>query len=119
MFADGSFGYGNEYRWEFRRGFVHSVTCTAADWLTRGDAIRAAHPVTRVVLTTGIPLIAGEQCAANLDGTLQIARWPGIAFTLPDRITLGDGTPTMGDPIEDTEESDAMEEAYRNGADLD
>jgi uncharacterized protein (TIGR02996 family) len=34
------------------RGFVHSVTCTAADWLAHGDAIRAAHPVREVTLTT-------------------------------------------------------------------
>jgi uncharacterized protein (TIGR02996 family) len=40
-----------------RRGFVESVTCAAADWLAHGDAIRAAHPVTRVVLTT-VPVAA-------------------------------------------------------------
>jgi uncharacterized protein (TIGR02996 family) len=36
----------------FGRGFIESVTCTAADWLQHGDAIRAAHPVTWVRLTT-------------------------------------------------------------------
>lgn len=32
----------------FRRGFVESVTCSAADWLAHGDAIRERHPVARV-----------------------------------------------------------------------
>lgn len=40
-----------EFRVSFARGFISDVTCTAADWLTHGDAIRAAHPVTRVVLS--------------------------------------------------------------------
>ncbi len=35
----------------FVRGFVESVTCTAADWLAHADAIRAAQPVTKVRLT--------------------------------------------------------------------
>lgn len=34
------------------RGFIESVTCTAADWLAHAEAIRAAQPVTRVTLTT-------------------------------------------------------------------
>ncbi len=36
----------------FRRGFVASVTCTAADCLANLDAIRAVQPVTEVTLTT-------------------------------------------------------------------
>ncbi len=36
----------------WRRGFVHSITCTAADWLEHGDAILAAQPVEEVTLTT-------------------------------------------------------------------
>ena len=39
----------------FRRGFVESVTCDAAAWLAHGDAVRAAHPVTRVTLTGDLP----------------------------------------------------------------
>jgi uncharacterized protein (TIGR02996 family) len=35
-----------------RRGFVESVTCTAADWLAHGDAISREHPITQVRLTT-------------------------------------------------------------------
>lgn len=34
------------------RGFVAHVTCSAADWIAHADAICAAHPVTRVRLTT-------------------------------------------------------------------
>lgn len=36
------------------RGFVHSITCTAADWLAHGDAICEWHPVREVRLTTDI-----------------------------------------------------------------
>jgi hypothetical protein len=38
--------------YQFRRGFLESVTCTAADWLAHGDAIYAREPVTEVTLTT-------------------------------------------------------------------
>lgn len=41
-----------------RRGFVESVGCVAADWITHGDAICAAHPVTEVRLTT-VPGLQG------------------------------------------------------------
>jgi hypothetical protein len=34
-----------------RRGFVESLTCTAADWLAHADAIRSRHPVRCVQLT--------------------------------------------------------------------
>lgn len=36
----------------FRRGFVESVTLSAAAWMEHGDALLAAHPVTEVRLTT-------------------------------------------------------------------
>ncbi len=43
-------------RWDdhthFARGFIDEVTCTAADWLAHGDAIRAQHPLVAVTLTT-------------------------------------------------------------------
>jgi uncharacterized protein (TIGR02996 family) len=39
---------------QFRRGFVESITCTAADWLRHADAIQTCQPVTGVRLTTGI-----------------------------------------------------------------
>lgn len=35
----------------WRRGFIESVTLSAADWLTHADTILAAHPVTVVTLT--------------------------------------------------------------------
>lgn len=35
-----------------RRGFVESVTCATADWLSLANAILKAHPVRRVTLTT-------------------------------------------------------------------
>jgi uncharacterized protein (TIGR02996 family) len=46
-----------QHGWVVRRGFVEEAKLAAADWLARGDAIRAAHPVTRVVLTT-VPVAA-------------------------------------------------------------
>lgn len=36
---------------KFRRGLVHSLACSASDWLAHSDAIRAAHPVREVELT--------------------------------------------------------------------
>ncbi len=42
----------------FRRGFVESVTCIAADWLTHADEILAAQPVTKVTLTTELTTTA-------------------------------------------------------------
>lgn len=95
-----------------RRGFIESVRCPAADWLAHGDAIRAAHPVTKVTPTTPMPFEGDEdECwfpgdpagsrfawvdiqaalmaadGANLfDGDHQLAlklRWPGISFDLP------------------------------------
>lgn len=38
--------------WVCRRGFVESVTCTAADFLRHADALLAFHPITEVRLTT-------------------------------------------------------------------
>lgn len=38
----------------FRRGFVESITCGAADWLTHADAILASHPITEVTFTSRI-----------------------------------------------------------------
>jgi uncharacterized protein (TIGR02996 family) len=45
---------GGERRigWQFRRGFIESVTCTAADALAHLRAVREREPVTRCVLTT-------------------------------------------------------------------
>lgn len=81
-----------------RRGFVESVTCSAADWLEHGDAIRAAHPVTKVVLTT-VPKVnpvvyGGFVQGYRFDGREHVhaatttlgmleTEWPGVDFELP------------------------------------
>ncbi len=41
--------------WVFRRGFVDSVSCPWESWRDYGDVILAAHPVTKVRLTTWPP----------------------------------------------------------------
>ncbi len=45
---------------EYRRGFIHSVECTAEDWLAHGDAILLSQPVREVTLST-LPFIAWDQ----------------------------------------------------------
>ncbi len=58
-----SLGWAHPYvgaRSWFSRGFMSAVTCTAADWLTHGDRIVAAHPIEKVALTTLPPLAADE-----------------------------------------------------------
>lgn len=100
-------GPRNDYvfRFDFRRGFPESVRCSAADWLAKGDAIRAAHPVTKVVLTTRPEIwmehgprfgFDGRERARDLgaDALLELsgteirarmlqAEWPGVTFTIP------------------------------------
>ena len=77
------------------RGFVESVTCDAAAWLAHGDAVRAAHPVTRVTLTT-VP--DGEtsydtadhgygEMGARLVGDTSVAPW----FPMSECWAKGDG----------------------------
>jgi hypothetical protein len=72
------------FTWEFRRGFVAAVRCSAADWLSAADAIRAAHPVTRVVLTDwpgeGWPRIKTQPWGLGCD------RWPGVTFEPPPEV---------------------------------
>ncbi len=43
---------GNVLKWDFIRGFVGSIECSAADWLTHADTILREHPVQSVRLTT-------------------------------------------------------------------
>jgi uncharacterized protein (TIGR02996 family) len=97
--------------WEFRRGFVEALTCSAADWLAHADAILAEHPVRRVRLTTRPEFgstssvrtrdrphntrtvwatIAGRRVNTEpiFEGEafelyLLEARWPGVEFELP------------------------------------
>lgn len=75
------------------RGFVSEVTCSAADWLAHADTILAAHPVTRVTLTTrpeGNFVIIERQRAWKVPPSLGghvldcwRAEWPRITFDLP------------------------------------
>ncbi len=90
------------------RGFIDCVTCTPADWLTHGDVICSAHPVTRVVISEASErdliaiqdrLIEAKDADAALDliekllaerlTTRQHAKrlaelvWSGITFELP------------------------------------
>ncbi len=58
--------------WEFRRGFVEAIRCSADDWLTHADAILAAQPVREVVLTTWPE-----------PSRLFEALWPRIKFKFP------------------------------------
>ncbi len=110
----------------FARGFVEFVTCSATDWLTHGDAIRAAHPVTRVRLTTlpewewcdtggtarqaplspdtaPMRLVGRKWVRLRANERLQIrlgrllaAEWPGIVFELPPVPTYGGGADLWG-----------------------
>ena len=79
-----------ETDWHFRRGFVEAVTCTAADWLRRGDAILAAQPVQKVTLTTWPRVVQETERsfghAARLEGR---PTW----YTLPFPWNLRDAPP--------------------------
>ncbi len=69
---------------QFRRGFVHAITCTAEEWLRHADAILAAQPVEEVTLASwplhgevgGVPYW-GVGFNENIRLALQ-ARWPQI-----------------------------------------
>lgn len=94
----------------FSRGFVGTVRVTAANWLAQGDAISAAHPVTKVCLTTPFEWdgdedgawLVGDPKQAHVPWTdiqaeatpeehdrrhllpaLFRCRWPGVTFELP------------------------------------
>lgn len=62
------------------RGFPSAVTCPADWWLTHGDAVYAAQPVTRVTLTTH-PLGIGAPTWGAAPAHLS-ALWPGVEFTV-------------------------------------
>jgi hypothetical protein len=80
--------------YEVSRGFVESVTCTAADWLRHSDAIVARHPITAVRLTE-IESWAAQFDGYNGDGTFRCSRWPHVRFTWPT-------TDVATGPIEET-----------------
>ncbi len=99
------------FTFTFRRGFVHALTCTAADWLAHAAAIRAQQPVQAVTLTTwpNAQWSVGERPQRfrfgkrgwrSLDSfpwptegplvkAMLAAEWPGIAFTLPTTVDFG------------------------------
>jgi len=125
--GDGSLGWGTpsgDIPVEFRRGFVESLTCTAADWFTHGDTIRERHPVTRITLTTR-PRLLEDADGALLLGDLRSlwiawtevakhhsdddpmpdrwllaflrCRWPGAEFEVPERVAGVDPASSEGD----------------------
>ncbi len=57
----------------WRHGFVEWVKCSAAVWLSRGDAMLACQPVTQVALT-------GRVTAAVLEGLTR--GWPKVKFLM-------------------------------------
>lgn len=68
-----------------RRGFVHSVTCSAEDWLAHADTILAQHPVQQVTLTTPLSpcsLIGFTTDPRELAENVR-RLWKGITFSLP------------------------------------
>jgi len=77
------------------RGFVESVTCDAAAWLAHGDAVLAAHPVTRVTLTTLPDWETSydtadhgyDEVGARLVGDSSVAPW----FPMSECWAKGDG----------------------------
>jgi uncharacterized protein (TIGR02996 family) len=69
----------------FRRGFVESVTCTAAGWLAHGPAVVAAQPVARVALGDRRPYhAAGTGGRRSFAWYLDTSRDTGV----PDDATL-------------------------------
>jgi len=76
-------GFAGRVEWNFVRGFVDHITCTAADWLQHADAILRDHPVREVRLTT-MPLLRSQNDPHNdavhvwLDGSSTVGQ-----FALP------------------------------------
>lgn len=79
------------------RGFVSSITCSWADWLTHADAIRASTPLRKVRLMTRPDYdwtsqrnprgMVGNSADGLGDWVIPAlaAEWPGIEFELPIR----------------------------------
>jgi uncharacterized protein (TIGR02996 family) len=94
-------------RWEWRRGFIESMSLSAADWLRGADTITTNHPVRRVKLTTiptniqygdpqdpvimrfpgrewrAVGRYDGPQGSRRRLERLFAAEWEGITFELP------------------------------------
>ena len=63
----GAFAFTNNPAPAWRRGFVESIACTATDWITHGDEVTSAHPVTQVTLTTWPECFHGGDTDSDLD----------------------------------------------------
>lgn len=86
-------------RLTWRRGFVESVTCPAAEWLRHGVAVRRRNPVREVRLTAcremareswyaGLPALRGLREVVPQDCHRQLAIWlqdwlPGTGVVVP------------------------------------
>lgn len=98
-------------RFDFRRGFVETVTCAAIDWLAHGKAVLQAQPVVKVVLDGGMTLerggssldvwqrmtweiarniIRGRYALHFLEGAQDVS-WAGQALTTPAQAAHVDG----------------------------
>jgi uncharacterized protein (TIGR02996 family) len=80
-----------------RRGFIHSITCPAADWINHADKILATQPVREVRLTTPLlpgmdppggwkfsPMIPAGRLWSEGNHSRLYGQWPGIRFHQPD-----------------------------------
>ncbi len=109
--------------YEFRRGFIEALSCTAAAWLAHADALTAAAPIRAVRLTTwpmaervgrhhgGMPWnarfrwrlpgrrreVTSGNSAAEVGEMLLRTTWRKIAFTLPPVATAYIGGQYLGD----------------------
>lgn len=86
--------------WAWRRGFVHSVTCSGDDWARHGDAVLREHPVREVTLTELVVDRSGRE-AQILWPDLLAARWPrippeGWKYALPQERIRGAVTDENG-----------------------
>lgn len=90
-------GKGTTFHWAFRRGFIETIQCSWADWLSHHQSVRAATPLRKCRLTTmpardwlefacryyGVAYgenVRGEPCWRT---KALAAEWPGIDFELP------------------------------------
>ncbi len=64
----------------WRRGFIHALTCTAANWLAHAEALLATQPVRQATLTT---LPGGPYGSV---ATRFVTEWPHVRFTLPENL---------------------------------
>lgn len=94
---EGLYGTGG---WNFTRGFVAHVTCTAAWWLAHADALHwhpsqgrpcpeTAQPLEKVTLTTwpaGLELVPASHADDRGVTHALSLRYPGIEFELPANV---------------------------------